>query len=182
MTLIMGMFLPSRCAGGCGVTVYTVPHYLGAGRCVDCGRRHHGAAVPVRPVPGSQNHLPMGQYGRSNPCRSVDNRDGEIAAARAAVLAKRPRPAGGPRLPTVDDGLPRTFWSLAHQSGAVAVVREFDVWRIASGKDDRPAGWSRQWRAGVLVSGRVSYWWRWADVAKWTPAGSRAVLERTEGA
>lgn len=64
----------SPCAGGCGFPVVTIPEYIGQGRCIDCGRAHFGAQVPARPIPGANNHLPMGQTGRSNPGRLDHNR------------------------------------------------------------------------------------------------------------
>lgn len=57
----------SPCEGGCGVQVVTIAEYIGKGRCVDCGRSYWAAEVPRRPVPGANNHLPMGQPGRSRP-------------------------------------------------------------------------------------------------------------------
>lgn len=60
--LIEGRHVETPCPG-CGVP--TFPALSGAFelRCIDCGRAKHGAAVPVRPVPGANNGLRMGQGG-----------------------------------------------------------------------------------------------------------------------
>jgi hypothetical protein len=95
------------CADACGATaVVTVPAAIqGGARCMDCGRRHHGAPVPARPVPGStrRNGLPLGQPGTSMPGRLDPDRltlrrverapgppaldEGEVATSHPAVPA-----------------------------------------------------------------------------------------------
>lgn len=63
-----GWHIRIACRDLCGMTVVVLPEKADSGaRCVDCGRRYHGAAVPQRPPPGWTRHngLRMGQGGEN---------------------------------------------------------------------------------------------------------------------
>lgn len=99
-----GWRVVTRCADGCGAEVVCLPAFIGAARCIDCGRRHHGAAVPRRPPPGwtRRNGLPLGQPGRSMPgaLRPVDLavKGGKATGVRRGLVEEWA--AGDPRMPS----------------------------------------------------------------------------------
>lgn len=109
----------------------------------------------------------MGQGGVGRPGLLVDDRARVLEAARDRLAERAPVLAVAARDPQVSDGVPSTFWDAARAFGAVAKVGAWRVWRVASEKDGREAGYALQWRAAVAVPQVDRFWsvttWRCWD-------------------
>jgi hypothetical protein len=170
VTLIEGRFVASLCSGMCGRMVYTVPAYIGSGRCVGCARAWFGVDG-VRPATWVR--------GEPWPSGRVDRRNWELEAAAARRGERAGRPVVPARKPEAGDGLPIAFWDLASVFGAIGRVGAWEVWRPGDSRTERETGWWRQWRAGVAVPRlyewpkesrrwEVTYWRCWdGDGEKW---------------
>lgn len=151
-------------------------------RCASCGRAHHGAAVPVRPTPGANNHLRMGQGGSTLPAPTVGGMprvvDAPAVAAETVVLVSSREGAAVPD-GAMPAGLPalRDAFSLAGWTWEVCYSRALvpPVLYAASAKDGRAGQVRRAAREVATVTLRVRRpecraWGAWTD-RKWSGGG-----------
>lgn len=170
--LILGRFVRLACPW-CGADTYAVPG-VEAMACATHARAWFGAAEPRRPVPGANNHLPMGQHGAN--CYRHTPRAVEMVATPAlrpvALLPDCPVSEGDGAPSTVGDLVSlvsgaATYSAALYPDGPTEPGRDgtprtaFDRWKLTEWITVRwPWGFALWSRTGRGRWSPVVAWWR----------------------